>query len=178
MSEKLKINITHKINKSPDESKNLLNIFYTNIRSIRQKHEDLKNFLFQNTKLLYHIIIIAESWIKKNETKYYEMDNYILYTSTREDREGGGILMYIHKSINSNMDFELSSTNNNYLVVYLRKLNLKIAAFYNTKNDEFLHTLDSLLTNKKNCILIGDANIDLLKRNTITANYTDIIYSN
>lgn len=178
MSENIKINVTHKINKPATDSNHLLNIFYINIRSIRHKHDELKQYLFKNIKFIYHIIIITESWIKKDEIKYYDMDNYNLYASTREDREGGGILMYIHTSLISNLNFELSNSNNNYICIYLRKLQLNVIAFYNTNNTDFYNVLDSLLTNKKNCILVGDANIDLLKHNTMTTGYTDIIHSN
>lgn len=108
----------------------------------------------------------------------FEIDNYTSYNSVRKNRVGAGISIYILNSICANMNYEFSDNNNNFVIVYLRKLNLKIFAAYNTHNETFLGKLEEILASNKNCIILGDINIDILKNNTQTKNYKDIIISN
>lgn len=60
-----------------------LNILYINIRSLRNKLIDLSQFLQYNPNV-FHIIILNETWLKKNELEYFNLPHYVSYHSVRE----------------------------------------------------------------------------------------------
>lgn len=172
----LNLNITHNTNTAPKSNQKLLNIFYVNIRSLKNKFTDLKHTL-EKDKISYHIIIIIETWLKKDETRFYEMDNYNMHNSVRM-RDGGGITIYTHNSLHTNLQYEYTDENNHFIVTHIHKYNLKIAALYNTRNNTFLPQLESILQNNSKCLIFGDINIDLLNYNNVLNSYIDIIDSN
>lgn len=162
-SNTFKTNISHFVNKSLKSDKDLLNIFHVNIRSLKNKFDDIKQMLFNVKNTHYHIIILSETWLKKDEIMFFEIDGYTMYTSVRS-RIGGGLSVYIHNTIQSDIIYEFNDNNNHFLIIQLYKLNLKIVAIYNTHTTTFLPKLEDILSNNNNCIVIGDMNIDLLKK--------------
>lgn len=105
------------------------------------------------------------------------MDNYSMHNSVRT-RDGGGISIYIHKSLHANTKFEHTDENNHFIITHIHKYNLNIIALYNTRYRTFLPQLESILENNSNCVIFGDINIDLMNNNNIVNNYLDIIDSN
>lgn len=144
--------VTHYINKPLKIHKDLFNIFHLNIRSLKNKFNDIKHELFKDSKAIYHVIILSETWLKKEETQFFEIDGYTMYNSVRS-RIGGGITMYVKNTIQSNQHFEYNDNNNNFLFVNLNQIHIKICSVYKTKNNTFFPILDEILMNNTNCII-------------------------
>lgn len=65
-----------------------------------------------------------------------------------------------------------------YIIVGLADLNVNLGVMYRQKNNnetEFVDTLEGCVIKFRNMILVGDANIDLMKNNKILKNYEDFI---
>lgn len=126
----------------------------------------------------YHIVVISEAWMKKSESHFYEIEGYNLYVSERVNRDGGGVVIYVHRCICSSLQFEFSDNFNNFLIVYLRKLKLKIIGVYNTNNELFFESFDQVLSDNSNAIILGDININLLKENAQTKKLYELLIIN
>lgn len=80
--------ISNRINTKPKPHKHYLNIFYLNIRSIVNKFTELKMYLSMHKEITYHIIVITETWLSEQDTQFYQLDGYHMYSSTRSNRSG------------------------------------------------------------------------------------------
>lgn len=171
------IQATHAINTAPKKHENNLNIFYLNIRSLKNKIQEIKLHL-QQSNVTYHVIALAETWLTEEDIGMYELENYTSYNSVRKSRIGAGVSIYVINSINSNLNLEFSDDHNNFIVVYLRKYDLKIISAYNTNNTMFLDKLEDILSKNNKSIILGDMNIDLLSTNSLTNKYRNLILAN
>lgn len=172
-------------------SKNL-SIIHFNTRSLPSKECEIKIFLQQLNKNPIQVIIISETWLnKENETFYNKLfPNYNAFYSSRDHR-GGGVAIYVLKGINckerTDLKFSLESCDcktvelindgsKNTLITGLYKPpNININEF-NTHLNSFL----SIITNeRKNSVLAGDTNIDLLKcpNHPPTEQFLNLLYS-
>lgn len=108
------VHISHSLNTALKQTKNSLNIFYINIRSIRNKTHEIQNFLNNNKRQTYHILVIAETWLRDYEVGYLGIPGYTAYNSTRPNRDGGGVSIYILNTIQTNLEFEYAD---NYTII-------------------------------------------------------------
>lgn len=105
------------------------------------------------------------------------------YHSTRENRKGGGISIFVDKNVQSNLLFEIHDQFNNYLSVRIPRLKSSIIGIYNSNNPEnnievFLQNFASILEDNKNALILGDFNIDLTLHSRIATAYTELIDQN
>lgn len=139
------------------------NFLYFNAQSIRNKFDDLKNFLLYS-KGIFHVIIINETWLKIDELDYYELPGYHSFHATRKTGQGGGVSMYINDNFDTGNrineknyeDFD----GNNFLGVELLRKKIKILGTYRkpgNQNDSssmvFVNELGSLLSKYNNAIV-------------------------
>lgn len=80
-------------------TKQNLIVMYTNAQSCAnmRTHDEIKLFI-ENCGHAIDIIIIAETWYKKNETQIYDIPGYSSIHSCRPGR-GGGLSMYVKANI-------------------------------------------------------------------------------
>jgi hypothetical protein len=132
----------------------------------------------------YDLIIITEPWIKQNELKYYEIQNYDSILYDRKQKNGGGILIYVKNSI----DYEIIEILTDKKI---EKICLKInqfepyfiTSYYCPPNINKIQLLDIMekefeKLNNQNQIIIGDFNMDLKQNNEITKSYRDLLKVN
>lgn len=68
------------------------NVLFINIRSLRNKSDEIKAVAFSKT---YDFIILNEIWLKNNELPFYVFDDYDSVASTREEAEEGGTMILL-----------------------------------------------------------------------------------
>lgn len=180
INNKIDIHYTNDLNNNSFKN-NGLNIFCFNIRSLRNKFDEFTNFI-ESQQFLIHVIVLNEIWIYSNENISFQLENYNSYFCNRDLNRGGGIAIYIHKSIDSNCLYS-SSINNDYdfLLVELINYNIKILGVYNqpaANVERFIDLLSNITNKYKNLYVAGDTNINLLENNTDSLNYSNMIYSN
>ena len=169
-------------------------LLHMNIWSLPYYFDNFQQLLL-NLKIDFDIIDIAESRIKSKKAPASSID-LIKYNTehTPTDAEKGGALLYISKQLNYKRRTDLQiakskqiesaaieiidKTHKNTIVICIYKHpNLSIADF----NEGYLqHLLDKLSYERKNIIVLGDFNIDLLHYETDyqTRNFLDRMYSN
>jgi len=168
-----------------------LRLLYSNIRSIRQpkKLDELKCRLDIFPKI--DIIVIVESWLREDEQAYFQLKNYNLVTLNRQDRVGGGIMVYVHDTWQSDIIKSLNSVGVKHQLLTLNISNQSLSASYyltvvynpSASNSpsflpDFSHYLFSYAQNsKEKGIVVGDFNIILDNNSQQTIEYSSILDS-
>ena len=69
-----------------------LSLLHINIRSIRNKFDELSDYL-ASLKNDFSIIGLTETWLTENCANMYNISNYNLLTANRRNKSGGGVGM-------------------------------------------------------------------------------------
>lgn len=147
---------------------NGIHIIHLNIRSLR-KHFNEVQVLLEASKCEIDIIILSEINIKKEELPLYNLPGYESCAVTRENKRGGGILIYA-KDV---LGFSAEIANTQAMEAMHGKLKkdnhtLHIIALYRPPSKNKSHFIEQIgnmikkIPSAENIIVIGDTNIDLL----------------
>lgn len=110
---------------------------------MKNKMEELEIIIFQED---VQIIIITETWVRKQEEKYYNFKNFKSVYATRE-KTGGGVGIFIKNNYNFEI-LEKIESDFSYISITLNIFNLIICAVYKSpsiKNNIFMNFLDEKL---------------------------------
>ena len=69
------------------------------LADIRNKFTDLEALAVMDQ---YHIIGVTESWLDTSNRDYiaeFELPGYTIFSFERENRIGGGVILYVHSSL-------------------------------------------------------------------------------
>ena len=149
-------------------------MLHLNIRSISANFDNFRLFLDNPMNKSFSVIGLTETWLPKdNDT--YSLPEYNLILNSRQDKIGGGVGLYIHNTLDHSNCEHLNVMNNIVESVFVEiavpdSKNILIGVIYRPPNsdiNEFLVYLEDLLRdpsfNNKDCYIMGDFNIDLLK---------------
>ena len=153
------------------------NVIHLNVRSLKNKLDDLHNFLIK-TGVLWDVICIAETWLKSDIIQYYNLDHYNLSTFCRNTGEGGGVAIYVHEKYNivERKDLQNLDGEGSFVELTLStksgEKHILVGEIYrppNYSSKMFLRylegILDALLNERKLIIIAGDFNYNLLANN-------------
>ena len=158
-----------------------LNIVILNIRSLRTNFE---RFLLEvDNAFNIHAFILIETNIKDEEVGFYNITGYNAYFKNRVGKRGGGIAVFIRDGIpihiedQQTLNFECLD-----FIIEIGSKKLEIISIYrppSTYNTtSFTQELRSLLERKnarKDLLVTGDINLDLLKNNDYVSEYLDMM---
>ena len=154
------------------------NVIHFNVRSLKNKLDDLHNFLLK-TGVTWDVICISETWLQDLITKYYDLDNYSLVTTCRKVGEGGGVAIYVHEKYNMSERKDLNVDGEACFVEITLPTNsgsgiqnIIVGEIYRPPNYpskmffSYLESiLDKVINERKVVILAGDFNYNLLENN-------------
>lgn len=160
------------------------NILYFNINSIVNKLDEIELHIYEllksHTNTVIHCIALTEVKLHENQVPYFNIPNYTAFFCTRSDGYGGTAL-YVHDSINAHLIEKKSTQNIELVMVKILELSATIAVVYKQPavgDDVFLNFTHTLIESKKNIIVIGDMNLNLLIDSNTTKQYSDTLTSN
>ena len=98
----------------PEETPNYLSnakvddfsILHVNIRSIQKNFEKLK-FLLSKLNYTFKIICLSETWCN-DQKSIPHLQNYNFLHQGRQNKKGGGVLIFVHNSLNFKVKNELN----------------------------------------------------------------------
>ena len=171
-----------------EHSKNIntldtLTLLHFNCRSLKRNFDNFSECV-QTLNMPMSIIGVTETWLKN-----YEMDlslpSYSFVGNARRGRRGGGVGIFVHNNIKFKRRCDLDICNDVvesiFIEVYNKMKNYIIAVIYRPPQQSvqsFIDTIQSPLsvisTERKESILLGDFNVDLMKFN-ITPHVNDFI---
>lgn len=150
-----------------------------NIQSIRNKIDLVQCFVYKEN---CDILVVSETWLEKNETYSFELENYSSVHSCRVGR-GGGVAIYVRKTIKFR-EVDQSNDNDivNWICIALGEQNAKLSVVYKPpshNNKDFFPYLESiLLKHPKSHLIIGDMNINLLDDSQMISDYKNLLRIN
>ena len=172
-------------------SKVHLNVLHINIRSVHKNKDNLLLLLdsLAEQNIVVHVIALCETFLTTENCHMIDLNNYSGHHQPCVGRFGGGVSLYLHKSVKLLRTIELTSTMSMetiFLEISYSSSKFVVGEMYrppNTNVNEFMHQLESLLDKLKDyptVIVCTDQNLDLLKIYThqITANYLEMLMSN
>lgn len=164
--------------------KNLnLTCFHLNIRSARNKDDELSIFL-NEFAFEFDVIMLTETWYT-NDFEVYRRDGYKTFFLNRSNKRGGGVAILMKNSLSCDIipQFSFLSdhiecltliTQNHVFAVMYRPPDSSISAFF-SHIDKFLSYVND---NQLKLILGGDFNIDISKPSTMQIQLLSAISSN
>ena len=143
-------------------------IFHLNIRSIR-KNWDSFLVIFEKLCIKKEVagVILTEVNITTDETFLYKINGFNVYSSLREGRRGGGILLYIKQDFKfTNENFKMTNSESIIGILNIKGKTIRILAIYRLPDQNVLYFLQELehivkMSKNKKTIIIGDININL-----------------
>lgn len=153
---------------------NNFSVIHLNMRSIKNKRDEFLDFLVRS-KIQWDVICISETWLKEDIIKYFDIEEYNLFASCRQESEGGGTAIYVHTKhdVMERKDFESKEFETNFIQLKVAtKLGVKsilVGEIYrppNSNNNIFMSfmekILDTIRQEGKFAVLTGDFNYNLL----------------
>lgn len=150
-----------------------LKCFYTNARSLRNKRDELIAYIIEGD---LDIVCITETWVSElyngDLIREYELAGYNLHIYQRENKQGGGIFLYVKNNLNS---VNINIKNNNkiesiWIEVMIGKLasnKIRIGAFYRPPNQCLELDKEMITEINRGCgrhtLILGDFNLPAIR---------------
>ena len=159
---------------------NQLSNFCLNIRSLPKNHRKLVTLL-NTIDTQFTTISLTETWLQDHNFELYEIEGYSHISQLRENKNGGGVSIFIKNNLNFKIreDLNYNSIDFQLLWIEIDKLdiqsdtNIIMGVIYRRPGSEttaFIEKFTDILTIIKNenkeCLHSGDFNLDLLKSDT------------
>ena len=154
-------------------ARNLFSVLHINCRSLYKNYIEIETLL-QSFLFKFKIIALTETWFNSEDNVDRLFEDYIYKGTSRTGKRGGGVGFCIHNQISFNVRHDLHVFNDLcesfFIEIPKRGKNLLIGVFYRPPSysiDQFVHVLTQSLNDieseHKDCILLGDFNVDLTK---------------
>ena len=170
-----------------DKFKDCFSLLHLNIRSIPKNIDEFLSYL-HNLKFEFSIIGLSETWLHEFNQDLYFIEGYNHIHKVRSGRMGGGVSLFIMKSLPFTIRQDLSNFNDVIESIFIEvSHNIIIGLIYrppNTDvrsfNESLSETLNLIRAENKILYLIGDFNINLLnsENHSLTSEFLDILYAN
>lgn len=120
---------------STSNNVNSFNCIYFNIRSLRNKLDEISLFLASFKKTI-HILILAETWLHESVKTITNIPGYNSIHSVRKDKIGGGVSIFVKDNLIFNSVYENVLDNNNFLIISLPEQKIHICGIYNNPRSD------------------------------------------
>ena len=162
---------------------NSFNIFHSNLNGLEHKFDQLHHFV-KSTNLNIDIIGISETSQRENKNfdTNVSIDGYHQPITNGSKTSKGGVAIYARNDLNSWERDDLNIVNEDYESVWIeieikKSKNIICGCFYRHPNNQIekfsnyiSKCLSKVIKEKKECYLLGDFNIDLLKYESSNSN--------
>ncbi len=149
--------------------------------SIINKHDEISNYL--TNQISPTILGISETWLNKNTPdSLINIEGYSTFRLDRKKSRGGGLVVYVPNTLKVTLREDL---NNNQLETIWIELNLNrqsilLCNLYRPPNSgiAFFDYLDSMIESSLNCkkeiIIMGDFNCNVMTSNPLSSNLLSV----
>ena len=158
-------------------SKSDLSIYQLNIRSLLHKFTNLKNTinLLENKNIFLDLISLCETHLTDLKEPLCELNGYKLESNNRKQKKGGGVCIYVrdtYKYVRRNdLEIFLEGRLESCIVeIVCPKKNVILCSLYRPPsgsllefNRQYKQLLAKIKSERKEIVMSGDFNIDLLK---------------
>lgn len=161
-----------------------ITFLHVNIRSMLKNFAELEQIILTCPKTI-HIIALTEVNLNARSVKLFELENYEMYSNLRSNRRGGGVILYIHRSLSFSLNNNSVKTSNFECISGLISVSsdrcISVCAVYRPPDlnkglfvTELKRTL-GMLPSKYDCVLLGDMNLDIKQNSPVVLDYKDAL---
>ena len=151
-------------------------IFHLNIRSLNKNIDNLRNLL-SLLKGHFKVIVLTETWCGDTASKnsLFQIPNYnVIHETRKDDRQGGGVCIFIRKDLNFNLRNDLDKFDNDIETLTIEIINEKaknivVSGIYrpprgniNNFKDHLKIIMSKNSLKNKHVFITGDMNINSL----------------
>ena len=158
-----------------DSSVNDFSVIHVNIRSLNANGNDLNVYL-SLLNLKFDVVCLSETWVKEGECVDNFFPNHYCFYSSRCDRRGGGVAIFVNKKFECSVipDLAINEVAIECVCVTVASEHkvMSVGVCYRPPNSNFTlfqtfldEKVSLLRSTGENVILCGDFNLDLLKIN-------------
>lgn len=158
-------------------SKYKLNVLHLNIHGLYSKKVELQEIIrdCSNQGITIHVLLLCETFLNDSNKSLVMIENYIDYHSFRAVQKGGGVSIYVHDSIQSHRNVNLSifkegAFESLFVDIEHGTSNVLVGEIYrvpNTSERNFLEDYEKIISKVPHNTIIGmDQNLDYLKIDT------------
>ena len=151
-------------------SKRVVKACHFNARSLRNKFEDLEALAAMDQ---YDIIGVTESWLDTSNRDFiaeYNLPGYTIFSCERENRTGGGVILYVHNNLQPVSMKTESIKNVDTVFIELKSKSSKvvIGVIYGppgqlSVTDHALSNLISEISCRSESVIMGDFNLPVTR---------------
>lgn len=163
-----------------------------NIQCLRSKYDELEVFL-DSQDISIDILCLSEHWLKKEELacKFDIGKMQLVAGYARKEKKNGGVCIYLNRELNyqiksiTNIECFNVETIFECCAVEIVDINIIVLCVYRSPShlirdiEEFLESLnkclDTIFKPNKRIILCGDFNLNIMKDNTTTDNFKNML---
>ena len=179
-----KCNLNPSVNVTPKANANELSILHFNIRSIRNKLQDLETLVY-GLDSFPAVICLTETHLENNDESHpFAVPGYNEVQVNHRNRYGVGMMIQVHSKATLIKTFETAFEEAICAQIKF-SYHSKVLVIYNssrTNKVDFIDTLDQYLQDNTSAtvsfVICGDFNIDTKVQNQITRKYSDVTVSN
>ena len=154
----------------PTHDSENIKVCYVNARSLRNKFEDLEALASMET---YHVIGVTESWLDTSNRDFiaeYSLPNYTIFSCERENRIGGGAILYVQNSLHPTLvkTENVDKIDTIFIEIKNKDSKVKIGLIYRPPGqsvniDDNLFELILSSSNHSETVLMGDFNLPVTR---------------
>lgn len=89
-----------------------LSIIHFNSRSLYANFDSIKQYL-QQLSQTFNVIALSETWLNKDKGIDFEINGYEMVCKNRENKNGGGVALFVDKKINYKLIETMSTVMDN-----------------------------------------------------------------
>ena len=171
-----------------------VSIIHLDIRSLHKNIDKLKDFL-NNIKGKFSVIFLSEKWIdddKADLNSLFHIQNYSFIHEKKTNRKGGGLGIYVHKTLDYKILPNLAKNTENIETFTIEienknSKNILISAVYRPprgNQSKFLEEIEQVVHNSKHStksfFLVSDLNLNSLDyaSSTLVKNVFNLTFQN
>lgn len=166
-----------------------LSFLHLNARSLKKNFDAIDQAL-DSFKFPFSVIGISETWHTDLTKDSFEIDNYVSLHRVRQDRRGGGVSFYISSTLSfkerTDLALQVDDVEFIFIEILVQRKKIIVGLIYRAPTsdrqifvDEVTTILRKIRTEKIQCFLMGDFNIDMMENDESNASnsFAEAIYS-
>lgn len=160
-----------------------LTLFHVNVRSIRNKKDQLDDY-FSQLSFAFDVLMFSETWLTSGEDPPY-FQGYTYNGLVCTEGRGGGVAIYVKDTINHENIPQFSSVNENIECLMMRlprALTTVVYVIYRpptASKPAFLESIENVLNyschSGLDFAIMGDVNVDMLSLNASARQLTEVM---
>ena len=155
---------------------------HINVRSLSQHFQDMCNFI-DSSAFAFDVIGLSEIWFTSHtDVNSFQIPGYTLISDNHTYSIDGGVALFVKSNFAFCIrnDLKIDPIEN----IWIETQDMIIGVIYKPPNfsntdvlDKLEVTLHSIFLSRKKCLIMGDTNINTLRKTSVSKDYINMVQS-